>query len=240
MTRAGPRSRLWSLFEAIAAGDRDRARRLIEERPQLATEPLAVGATRAESASYFLAGIGHYAYVGDTPLHVAAASHHDDIVRDLVARGAAPDARNRRGAEPLHYAADGRTSGRGARSDAQGATIEALVAAGADPNAEDNDGVTPLHRAVRTRSSGAVRALLGHGARPRQMSGRGSTPLHLAVQNTGRGGSGSPEARQRQAEIIRMLLEHGARFSDRDRKGKRVIDCISSSRLAALGGPSID
>jgi len=234
------RSHLWPLFQAIAVGDRAAVQRRIDERPPLAAEPIAVAATRAESKSYFLAAVGHYVYEGDTALHIAAAGHHDDIVRDLVAIGAPPRARNRRGAEPLHYAADGATSSPATRSGAQARTIAELIRAGADPNAEDNDGVTPLHRAVRTRSASAVAALLGQGALPRQMSGRGSTPLHLAVQNTGRGGSGSPEARQRQAEIIRMLVEHGARFSDRDRRGKRVSDCISPGRLAALGTPSID
>lgn len=229
------RSQLWQLFQAIAAADRAAVRRRIDERPQLAAEAIAAGATRAESKSYFLPAVRHYVYEGDTALHIAAAGYHTEIVRDLLARGASPRARNRRGAEPLHYAADGATAGHAARREAQAATIEALISAGADANAEDNDGVTPLHRAVRTRSAVAVAALLGQGALPQQMSGRGSTPLHLAVQNTGRGGSGTPEARQQQAEIIRMLVEHGARFSDRDRHGKRVSDCISPSRLAALG-----
>jgi hypothetical protein len=32
----------------------------------------------------------------------------------------------------------------------------------------------------------------------------------LATQNTGRGGSGSPEAKAQQKEIVRLLLQHGA------------------------------
>jgi hypothetical protein len=34
--------------------------------------------------------------------------------------------------------------------------------------------------------------------------------MQLATQNTGRGGSGSPEAKAQQAEIVRLLAEHGA------------------------------
>lgn len=229
---------VWTLFRAIAIGDSATVQRLLVLEPRLAGEAIAQGATR--QSPIFFPSIGHYVYTGDTALHIAAAGHHHELIPALLARGAEPRARNRRGAEPLHYAADDATNRESFSGTAQATTIEALIRAGADPNAEDKDGVAPLHRAVRTRSVAAVAALLAHGAEPRQKSGRGSTPLHLAVQNTGRGGSGSAEARQRQAEIIRMLVEHGARFSDRDRRGKRVIDRISSSRLAALGAPPID
>jgi ankyrin repeat protein len=73
--------------------------------------------------------------------------------------------------------------------------VAALLAAGADPNATDKSGVAPLHRAVRTRCAAAVAALLDGGADPRLPNRRGSTPLQLANRATGRGGSGSPEAK---------------------------------------------
>ena len=38
---------------------------------------------------------------------MAAAAYATDIAEDLVSRGAKVHAKNRRGAEPLHYAADG-------------------------------------------------------------------------------------------------------------------------------------
>jgi ankyrin repeat protein len=79
------------------------------------------------------------------------------------------------------------------------------VAAGADPNAVDQGGVTPLHRAVRNRCAAAVRALLDGGADARRKNKRGSTPMQLATQNTGRGGTGSPEAKAQQQEIVRLL-----------------------------------
>src|SRR6185295_19739224 len=101
--------------------------------------------------------------------------------------------------------------------------IEYLLSVGADPNALDSAGVAPLHRAVRTRSLAAVRALLDGGANARQQNKKvGSTPLHLAVQTTGRGGSGSPEAREQQAGIVRLLLERGARATDQDGRGRTV------------------
>jgi hypothetical protein len=68
----------------------------------------------------------------------------------------------------------------------------------------------PLHRAVRTRCAVAVSALIDGGADPHAKNGRGSTPLQLATRTAGRGGSGSPEARMQQAEIMRLLAVKGA------------------------------
>ena len=62
----------------------------------------------------------------------------------------------------------------------------------------------------------------------------GSTPLHLAIQDTGRGGTGSPAAREEQTEIIRLLIGHGARSSDEDSAGRSVIDCVRADWIRAL------
>jgi ankyrin repeat protein len=82
------------------------------------------------------------------------------------------------------------------------------IEAGADPNATDKSGVTPLHRAVRTRCAAAVKALVEAGADPRRKNKSGSTPILLATQNTGRGGSGSREAKTQQELIVQLLREH--------------------------------
>jgi hypothetical protein len=203
-------SSLWPLLRAIASGDRARTLRLLKASPRLAVESTPVGATRDASTRNYLKNIGHYIYAGDTALHIAAAAYRVDIAKDLIASGANPRARNRRGAEPLHYAADGMPGSESWDPKAQAAIVEYLIRAGADPNAADKSGVAPLHRAVRTRCAAAVRVLLARGADPRGANRNGSTPLHLAVQNTGRGGSGSPDAKQQQSEIIRLLMEHGA------------------------------
>ena len=190
----------------VVDGDIDEVSRRLAESPSLATTPSDVGATRQEPAAYFFAGIAHYLYAGDTALHMAAAAFRRPVAELLVAHGADCRAKNRRGAEPLHYAADAN------RWDpaAQAETIAYLISIGADPNAVDRSGVAPLHRAVRTRSLAAVRALLDGGANARQPNRSGSTPMHLAVRTTGRGGSGSPRAREQQAGIVRLLLERGA------------------------------
>ncbi len=177
-----------------------------------------VGATRQDASTFFFADIAHYLYPGDTALHMAAAAFRRKVAEVLVAHGADCRAKNRQGAEPLHYAADAN------RWDpsAQAGMIQYLMSIGADPNAVNNAGVAPLHRAVRTRSLAAVRALLDGGANATLRNKAGSTPLHLAVQTTGRGGSGSPQAREQQAGIVRLLLERGARVTDQDKRGKPV------------------
>ncbi|HTL35067.1 MAG TPA: ankyrin repeat domain-containing protein, partial [Kofleriaceae bacterium] len=126
------------------------------------------------------------------------------VARRPVALGAAVDAANRRRQQPLHYAVDGGPGGHWEPA-AQVATITALIDAGADPNAVDMGGVTPLHRAVRNRCAAAVKALLDRGADPHRKNGSGSTPAQLAVLTTGRPGTGAPEAKAQQAEIVQLL-----------------------------------
>jgi Ankyrin repeats (many copies)/Ankyrin repeat len=229
-----PTSQVPVLFRAIAAGDVGRVSRLLAAFPLLASEPARAGASRAVAAPFFLKRIEHYVYAGDTALHLAAAAYQASIAHDLVARGASVRARNRPGAEPLHYACDGGPGSRHWSPAAQTATIECLLTAGANPNTIDRSGVTPLHRAVRARCAAAVRLLLDYGANARQINGRGSTPLHLAVQTTGRSGSGSDEARRQQAEIVRLLLAYGARATDRSANGKTVAASASGAWLGAL------
>ena len=179
--------------------------------------------------------IRHYLYSGDTALHVAAAAHQRELAETLLGHGAAVGARNRRGAEPLHYAADGHPGEDVADSTAQREVISCLIDAGANPDAIDKSGVAPLHRAVRTRSSAAVSALIDGGADPLLKNGRGSTPLHLAVHNTGKSNSGSRQAKQEQQQrIIQLLLEHGARGSDLDAKGKSAAAVASSGWIQEL------
>jgi hypothetical protein len=214
----------------VVNGDIDNVSRRLAASPALATTASDVGATRQESSAFFFADIAHYLYAGDTALHMAAAAFRREVAELLVAHGADCRAKNRRGAQALHYAADANRW----NPTAQAATIEYLLFVGADPNALESAGVAPLHRAVRTRSLAAVRALLDGGANSRQPNKAGSTPLHLAVQNTGRGGSGSPQAREQQAGIIRLLLERGARVTDQDSQGKSVRQAATSEWIRAL------
>lgn len=225
---------LRALFSVIAARDVPKALQLLAESPALARQAAETGATRQDPSTYYFAKIAHHAYAGDTPLHIASAAYATDIAHDLISRGANVRAKNRRGAEPLHYATDGIPGSVSWDPDAQEAIVQFLIEGGADPNVKDDAGVAPLHRAVRTRSRSAVRVLLSNGADPRLANKSGSTPLHLAVQDTGRGGTGSPAARQEQAEIIRLLIAQGARPSDQDSSGMSVRDRAKADWIRGL------
>ena len=200
-------SALHQLIGSILAGDGEGVSRLLTASPQLALARFQQGATRQSEQPFFLDQIGRYIYAGDTALHIAAAAYQTEIVRGLLAAGADVRARNRRGQEPLHAAANGSPGSSGWNPSAQAATIVLLVEAGADPNAFDKSGVSPLHKAVRTRCAEAVRTLIDCGADPALANKNGSTPVLLATQNTGRGGTGSEQAKLQQLEIVRLLGE---------------------------------
>ncbi len=224
------KSAFFEFVRHVVSGDIHEVSRRLAASPSFATASSDVGATRQDASTFFFSEIAHYLYVGDTALHMAAAAFRRPVAELLVAHGADCRSKNRRGAEPLHYAADTNHWD----PTAQAETIGYLVAVGADPNARDKSGVAPLHRAVRTRSLPAVRALLDGGANPRGPNKAGSTPLHLAVQFTGRGGSGSEHARQEQAGIIALLLDRGASLTDKDGLGKQVRQAATSEWTRAL------
>jgi hypothetical protein len=192
---------LAGLLAAIAAGDRPVVRASLEAAPALVTARLA------RRDEFFLDACHAQLYEGDTALHAAAFAYDVEVSRDLVARGAAVRARNRRGAEPLHAAVNGAPGTAYWNPAAQRAVIEYLVAAGADPDAAALGGVTPLHRAVRNRCSAAVEALLHAGADPRSANDHGSTPSDLARRPTGRGGAGTAAAKSEQQVIVALLAE---------------------------------
>jgi hypothetical protein len=204
---------LMELVEAIAVGDDASAARMLAASPPLAKASVTKGATRQAADAHWFVNIMHYVYAGDTALHVAAAGYRRGIMERLIALGADVRAKNRRGAEPLHYAVDGIPDGHTWNPDAQAASVACLLKAGADPDARDLGGVTPLHRAVRNRCAAAVRELLDGGADVSAKNRSGSTPMLLAHLTTGRGGTGSAGAKAQQEKIVRLLERHGGSHS---------------------------
>jgi hypothetical protein len=190
---------LIALLRAIGSGERAVAERLLDGAPQL------VLARVRRTEELFLEECRAQVYAGDSALHAAAFAYDSVLARRLVESGAEIRARNRRGGEPLHAATMGAPGSSNWNPEGQRAMIAYLVEVGADPNAAAAGGVTPLHRAVRNRCSTAVEALLHAGADPRLINDSGSTPFDLARWTTGRGGSGSIEARAEQQVIIELL-----------------------------------
>ncbi len=193
---------LTSLLVAIGSLDHETAGRLLVARPSLATARLGRG------DEFFLAERLAHVYEGDTALHAAVVSYDREMARDLIERGAHVRAKNRRGAEPLHAAVNGVPGSPTWNPSRQRDVIVYLMEAGADPNARAAGGVTPLHRAVRNRCSVAVEVLLHAGADPLIQNKSGSTASDLAGWTTGRGGTGSPQAKAEQRAIVELLAHH--------------------------------
>lgn len=190
-----------SLLRAIATGDRRSATKSLDATPSLVTARLA------RPDELFIEQCHAQLYEGDTALHAAAFAYDVQLAQELIARGADISARNRRGAQPLHAATNGVPGSTNWNPTAQQAIIQFLIEAGADPNATAAGGATPLHRAIRNRCSAAVDQLLRSGANPHLPNDHGSTPSDLAHRTTGRGGTGSDEAKAEQQIIIALLTK---------------------------------
>ena len=124
---------------------------------------------------------------GARPLHWASHGDSTEIVRLLLAAGAAQVA-NDLGITPLHLAA----------ANGNVATLRLLLEKRANANAAAASGVTPLMEASRSGSVDAVRLLLAHGANVNaRESARGQTALMWAVS-------------RQHHDIVKVLLENKA------------------------------
>jgi FOG: Ankyrin repeat len=148
------------------------------------------GDLRAASAAVERgADINQRTRIGSTPLFVAVAGGHREIVGMLLSKGAKLNARFDH-ETPLHWACQ-----KGDREIA-----EMLVASGADVNAKRLDLKTPLHMALDEQSSflrpwtpvqaqghrSTAEMLIAKGADINARDKSGITPLHLACRNGNR------------------------------------------------------
>jgi ankyrin repeat protein len=169
---------------------------------------------------------------GSTALHHAAAFGDAAIMEMLLSAGADVNARNGRGATPLHWAVSdekrtrlllekgaainsqtesGRTALYLAASQSnRDAVLRLLLDKGADPNIATMGGRTPLMAASAGGELGAMQLLLARKANPKAASGAGSTALFDA-------------ARSRNAEAVRLLLDAGADVNTRTKRRETVL-----------------
>src|SRR5262244_2953847 len=136
------------IFEAVLGSDKAVAQ-LLRRSPDLSQARVR--------QDYLVETIPHWLYVGDTPLHLAAAALQTGAAKLLLESGANANAENRRGATPLHYACDPRPKSVGTWNPVkQAELIELLFKHGSRLDHADRGGATALHRAVRARSPAAV------------------------------------------------------------------------------------
>ena len=120
-------------------------------------------------------------------------------VRDLLAQGASPDARDSEGRPPLVSAILGNSV----------ALVGLLLESKANVNAIDPHGWTPLHFAAEEVLPQMASLLLAKGADANLKDDEGNTPLHRAVFS----------ARGRD-ELIRLLRKHGAKDDLKNKSGE--------------------
>ncbi|MEO7718757.1 MAG: ankyrin repeat domain-containing protein [Capsulimonas sp.] len=131
---------------------------------------------------------------GTTPLMLAAQMDNLGVVQALLARGADPSLRDKRGWSAIRWAA-----GRGwsdvvtvlrdhspmdlheAAQFGDPVRVRARLDAGDDVNAPDAQGMTPLMAAMKSGSVETTRLLLDRGADVNRKGQKGRTALHLAA-----------------------------------------------------------
>ena len=146
---------------------------------------------------------------GTTPLHWA---NSDAATTRLLTwksyPKADPNAPDRQGQTPLHYAISNPDSDRMERYN----QVQSLLNGGADPNIRTHRQETPLHRATLSlrESLAEVSMLVQSGADVRSRDDVGNTPLHYAA------GHASVD----RCSVVQRLLEKGARPNEQNHAGQ--------------------
>lgn len=147
---------------------------------------------------------------GRSPLHRAAQSGCDSMVRLFLSMGASIDQPDMYGATPLHFAVRGFSSTRG-----NATAVAILVEHSAALDKQENGGTTPLHIASRNGDTEMVNILLLRHANTNITNEEGKTPLHVAVELG-------------HVEVVRLLVQHSSCIDQTDMYGWTPLDVASA------------
>lgn len=199
------------IHDAAIDGNLAEVKSLLTENPQL------VNAKDGQNSS-------------STPLHMAAANNHKDIVELLITVGAQVNAKDKLGSTPLHWAAynghkdivdllianKAQVSAKTAKRDqtplcwatcrGHKEIVELLIAKGAEVNTKDGWEQTPLHRAAEKNRKDVLEVLIANRARLNAKDRWGNTALHVA-------------AYYGHKDIVEVLIASGADVNDKTKTG---------------------
>ena len=185
---SGDADRISRLTAAVRAGDKEKALFLVGRGVDM-NAPSSLGLSALE----------------------CAAARSDDLLAELLRRGASPQSTGKGGRTLLHSAARGGST----------RNVELLLAKGLAADARDAEGATPVHSAADGGRTKIVEMLLAKGAPADSSTRKGLTPLALA-------------AAKGHADVVGLLLERGANPNARSRDGKTPL-----ARAAAEGHKAV-
>jgi ankyrin repeat protein len=149
--------------------------------------------------------------LGRTPLSLAAARGHEQVVMLLLESGAELDDEDSEGTTPLSLAI----------ANGHEAVVKLLLEKGAKLDYKDSDGKMPLLLAAANGHEAVVKLLLESGAELDDEDSEGTTPLSLAAANGHEG-------------IVKLLLEKGAKLDSEDSDGKTPLSLAAAKGHEAV------
>jgi len=156
--------------------------------------------------------------LGFTPLHSAASDAQYDRVKLLLEQGANPNIATYGGSTPLITTATALIGLRGKKVPELIKIAQLLIENKADIDALDNNNNSALSFAARRPFCGMIQLLLDHGADSNtENTTYGMTPLMLVAEASG-------ENSQCQINIIKILINRGAKLFKLNRDGKTALD----------------
>jgi hypothetical protein len=158
------------------------------------------------------------------PLAAACQDENIDEVKNLIARGAEVNAKEKyRGITPLFIAVE----------NGDKAIVETLIRFGADVNARDSEGRTPLMLLDDDAEDGLVELLVRNGANLDLTDNEGNTALILAADG-------------RESKTVKALIAAGARVNIQNKEGETALmeaadgDQLEMVRALLLAGADVN